>query len=302
MNEPAVVVTGASTGIGRACALRLASEGFRVFAGVRRDADADALRAASSPLLTPLMLDVTDAAQVDAAAATVRTAIADSRLVGIVNNAGIAVAAPLEFLAIDDLRRQFEVNVFGQLRVAQAFMDMLRDSQGRIVLMSSLGGKLSQPMVGAYCASKFALEALGDALRVEMLPWGVGVAIVEPGAVATPIWGKGVDAADALIDAAPERLHELYGAAVHIARAVARREAEHGVPPERVADAVVHALTASRPRTRYIVGREARIALLLKRVLTDRGMDRVIVRTTGFPTRADATRARASRTPVAGRI
>ncbi len=289
MNEHAVVVTGASTGIGRACALHLDSLGLRVFAGVRDAESGEALRRVASERLAPIHIDVTSASSIAAAADIVTAAVADSRLLGVVNNAGVAVAGPLEFLPIADLTRQFDINVVGHVRVTQAFMPLLRESHGRLVFVSSLGGRLSQPLVGAYCASKHALEAVADALRIELTPWDVNVALIEPGAVATPIWDKSLRAADATVAAASPRMREFYGAAIEAARVIAKRESERGVPPEQVAVAVEHALTAARPRTRYVVGREAKIALTLKRWLPDRVMDRLILRQGGLPTSADAT-------------
>ncbi|GAC1340347.1 MAG: SDR family NAD(P)-dependent oxidoreductase [Candidatus Dormibacteria bacterium] len=277
-----VVVTGASTGIGRACALRLDRLGWQVFAGVRRDQDGDDLRAEAGPRLRVLRLDVTDQAQVSRAADEVGAA-AGGGLDGLVNNAGIAISAPLEFVPLERLRHQFEVNVVGQVGVTQAFLPQLRRAHGRIVLISSLGGKVSQPLVAPYTASKHALEAIGDALRLELWPWGIKVALIEPGAVRTPIWDKGAAAAEALLGKAPPQALELYGSAVAALRKVAAKEARTGVDASEVAAAVVSALTASRPRTRYPVGREARVALGLRRVLPDRAFDQLLLRLMRMP-------------------
>lgn len=282
MREPAVVVTGASTGIGRACAIHLDERGFRVLAGVRRERDAEALRDIGSSRMQPLLLDVTRSEQVAEMARIAAEATRDSGLAGVVNNAGIAVAGPVEFTELEEWRRQFEVNVFGHVAVTRALLPLLRESRGRIVFMSSLGGRLSQPFVAPYSASKFAIEAIGDALRIELRPWGIRVALVEPGAVATPIWAKGLDAATVALDGAPRAMRSLYGEAITVVMELSRRMGESGVAPEKVAAAVVHALTASRPKTRYLVGRDARIGSLVAELLPGRLRDAALVRIMGL--------------------
>jgi NAD(P)-dependent dehydrogenase (short-subunit alcohol dehydrogenase family) len=289
MDDTAVVVTGASTGIGRATAVHLDSVGLRVFAGVRRDEDGDQLRREASSRLTPLRLDVTNPDDIAVAVAVVGKAVRDSRLAGIVNNAGIAVSGPVEFVPVDEWRRQFEINVFGVVAMIQGFMPLLRENRGRIVNTSSLGGRLAQPMVAPYTASKHALEALSDSLRIELRPWGISVSLIEPGAVKTPIWSKGLDAATELLSSAPPELRELYGAAVEIATRVAVHENETGVEPIAVARAIEHALLSPHPRTRYPVGRQAKILIPLARFLPDRLKDELILRVSGLPRRADAT-------------
>ena len=291
MDGTAVVVTGASTGIGRATALHLDSIGLRVFAGVRRDRDGDELRRHSSGSLTPLRLDVTDAVQVAAAAGAVTEAVADGRLLGIVNNAGIAVAGPVEFVPLDDWRRQLEVNVLGVVAMVQAFTPLLRAGRGRVVTIGSMGGRLAQPMAAPYCASKYALEAISDALRIELLPWDIGVSLVQPGAVRTPIWEKGMSAGGELLRAAPPQLRDLYGRAIEIAQRTAEHENETGVEPLEVARAVEHALLAQRPRTRYPVGRQARVIIPLTRLLPDRLKDELILRVSKLPRKGEPTSA-----------
>jgi NAD(P)-dependent dehydrogenase (short-subunit alcohol dehydrogenase family) len=282
-----VVVTGASSGIGRACALHLAALGFQVFAGVRRAEDGAALRAASSDRLTPVPLDVADESSIHAATETITAAVGAAvgaaGLAGLVNNAGIGVAGPLEFLPLAEFRTQLEVNVTGQLAVTQALLPLLRQGRGRIVNMGSIGGRIAAPFVGPYSASKFALEALTDALRMELRPWGLHVAIVEPGTVATPIWEKSVARADRLVQALPPQAQTLYGAAFTAMRAGAERTGKErlGVPPEVVARAVAHALTAGKPKTRYLVGWDARIGVLFT-LVPDRLRDRVILRQAGL--------------------
>jgi NAD(P)-dependent dehydrogenase (short-subunit alcohol dehydrogenase family) len=264
-----VVVTGASSGIGEACALRLAAAGFRVFGGVRREEDAERLRGRG---IEPLTLDVTRPGNISAAAEAV-----GEELDGLVNNAGVAIAAPLELVPLDEVRRQLEVNVIGQIAVTQGFLPALRRVRGRVVLMGSIGGKSALPFLGPYAASKFALEAIADSLRVELRPFGISVSIVEPGSIKTPIWTKGAARAEELRAQSPVEKQELYAAAVERFRKVAVARGLAGVPPEEVAKAVEHALTAQRPRARYLVGKDARLRARLERLPT-RWRDRVIER------------------------
>jgi NAD(P)-dependent dehydrogenase (short-subunit alcohol dehydrogenase family) len=275
------VITGASTGIGRACALHLDSLGFQVFAGVRREEDADKVRADGSERLTPLMLDITDADAIAAAAATVASATGEG-LAGLVNNAGVAVPAPLEFIPVPELRRQLEVNLIGQVAVTQAFLPLLRKGRGRVVNIGSIGGRVALPFVGPYAASKFAMEALTDSLRRELRGSGIEVSIVEPGGIATPIWDRGLGTADTLRADMPPEGERLYGKALDAMRKAAADIGRNGLPPQAVADVVEHALTAGRPRTRYLVGRDAKIRARLAKVLPDRVFDRMIARAMGM--------------------
>jgi NAD(P)-dependent dehydrogenase (short-subunit alcohol dehydrogenase family) len=276
-SRPAVVVTGASTGIGEATALHLDRLGFRVYAGVRREEAAARLRARATSMLRPVFLDVTDGDSVGAAVEVVGGDTGGAGLAGLVNNAGVAVGGPLEFLPLEAFRQQLEVNVTGQLAVIQAFLPLLRAGRGRIVNISSIAGLVAGTLLGPYHASKFALEALSDSLRQELAPWGLHVAVVEPGAIATPIWAKSVAAADDPARALPPLAYERYGPAAAALRAWAARSAVTGAPPETVAAAVAHALTARRPKTRYLVGRDARLTALVAR-LPDRWRDRLLRR------------------------
>lgn len=280
----AVVITGASTGIGKATAVELARRGFEVFAGVRRDADAQALREAAAGI-TPIMLDVTDAASIAAARATVEAALGERGLAGLVNNAGVGIGGPLEFVSIDDLRRQFEINVIGQVAVTQAFLPALRRARGRIVNMGSISGRLATPFVAPYSASKHAMEAFTDALRIELRPWGIGVSIVEPGAIDTPIWDKARGMTnDIERDLTPEG-RELYGEVITAMRGFLEAQAKSGIPPERVARAVAHALTSRFPRTRYLVGADARLQAVAATVVPDRLLDRLVAAQLRLPRR-----------------
>lgn len=276
-----VVVTGASTGIGQACAQHLDGIGFRVFAGIRRPEDGERLRAEASERLTPLSIDVTDPASIEAATRAVGERLGDGGLAGLVNNAGIVVPGPLEFVPIDDLRRQFEVNVLGQMAVTQAFLPSIRRAQGRIVNIGSIGGRIATAFNGPYGASKHAMEAVSDALRQELAPWGIHVALIEPGATATEIWRKGDENAETDVAKLGPEGRRLYEARVRAFAELARRTGARGIPPERVAERVEHALTARRPRTRYVVGRDARAMALARTVLPDRALDRLVARELG---------------------
>ena len=268
-----VLVTGASSGIGEATALHLRELGFDAVAAVRKDEDAERLAGRG---LRTLKLDVTDADSIAAA----RDELGDGPLAGLVNNAGIAVAAPLEFLPLDQLRQQLEVNLIGQLAVTQRFLPALRAARGRIVNVSSIGGRVALPLVGAYHASKFALEAVSDTLRRELLSQGVDVIVIEPGGVKTPIWRKGDELATELTADLPPEGRRLYGNLIAaIRKQTAKIATETGIEPRVVAEAIGHALTARRPRARYLVGRDAKMRAPAAAVLPDRVMDRIVART-----------------------
>jgi NAD(P)-dependent dehydrogenase (short-subunit alcohol dehydrogenase family) len=273
-----VVVTGASTGIGNACALHLDRLGFRVFAGVRREEDAERLRGSASERLTPVTIDVTDVESIRAAADGVATALAAEPLAGLVNNAGIAVSGPVEYLPIAEIRKQLEVNFVGQVAVTQAFLPLLRRSRGRIVNIGSVGGEVALPFLSPYAASKHAIEGFSDSLRREVEPLGVKVAVVRPGAVQSSIWERGNAAADELLSNIPPEALEVYGDAVRGVRAAADQRAQEAIPAQAVADVVEHALTSEKPKTRYVVGRTGKVMVALERWLPDRVFDRVIAR------------------------
>jgi len=273
MPSGTVLVTGASSGIGEAAALHLRELGFDAVAAVRKDEDAERLAGRG---LRTVKLDVTD---IDSIAAA-RDQLGDGPLAGLVNNAGIAVAAPLEFLPLDQLRHQLEVNLIGQLAVTQRFLPALRAGRGRIVNVSSIGGRVALPLVGAYHASKFALEAISDTLRRELLSQGVDVIVIEPGGVKTPIWRKGDELAAELTADLPPEGRRLYGNLIAAIRKQTTKIAtETGIEPRVVAEAIGHALTARRPRARYLVGRDAKVRAPVAAVLPDRLMDRIVART-----------------------
>lgn len=268
-----VVVTGASTGIGRAAAEQLARVGFRVLAGVRNDRDAAAV---TSDRIEAVRLDITDEKNVADVRRRVESDPLGRPLRAVVNNAGIAVNAPVEVIPLADWRRQFETNFFGHVAVIQALLPALLASRGRVINISSIGGRVAGPTFGAYSAAKFALEAMSDALRREVRHLGVEVVVVQPGAIATPIWQKGIDLATALDSAMSEEQRQRYATINARSLQRARTAAVNGVPPDQVAQVIMHAITVPRPRTRYLVGRDAKITARLAAVLPDRVLDRLI--------------------------
>ena len=275
---PLALITGASTGIGRATALRLAAGGWTVLAGVR-DPAAGAALAEEGPAgrIVPVALEVTDAAQV-AAAAELIAGRSDGSVAGgldaLVNNAGIGIGGPLEVLSEEDWRRQFDVNFFAQVAVTRAMLPALRMARGRIAFISSIGGRVAMGFNGPYAASKHAIEAIGDALRVELHSSGIQVALIEPGSVATPIWDKSRGEADRM--AIPPELAEQYGRIPAAMDKVLADTAGRGIPPDEVAAAIEKALTARRMPARVLVGRDARAMLLAKRILPAHVLDRIV--------------------------
>jgi len=280
--SPSVVITGASTGLGAACALELDRRGFRVFAGVRKAADGLRLQRQASRWLAPLMIDVTDAASIAEAAKTVAAALDGGPLAGLVNNAGIVVGGPLETLSPNELRRQLDVNVIGQLAVTQAMLPLLRAHRGRIINIGSVNGRIASPCAGAYAASKHALEALTDVLRIELRHWGISVSLVEPGSVKTPIWDKAHSETDRVLDAMTPDAEALYGDDMRAMREASLRLANSGMPVQRVVRAVVHALTSTFPNTRYPLGAQTRLAFFAFKFLPDRVRDWFVRRGLGL--------------------
>jgi NAD(P)-dependent dehydrogenase (short-subunit alcohol dehydrogenase family) len=282
-SSTAVVVTGASTGIGAACALDCASRGMTVFAGVRDPRAGEALAAKGGPSLIPITLDVTDELSIARSVEAVRLVVGEAGLGGLVNNAGIVVGSPLEVIPLAQLRKQLEVNVIGQIAVTQAFLPLLRRGRGRIVNMGSIAGRGTIPLMGPYSASKYALEALTDALRLELQPWGIKVSIIEPGAIATPIWEKSNRAAGDLEASASEEAKALYGEAVIRIREAVAKSAQRAISPDSVVRAVHHALTAVRPQTRYLVGADAKLRAWMVKWLPDRVQDRLVMWALKYP-------------------
>ena len=289
--ESAIVITGASTGIGRAAALYFAQKGHPVFAGVRSEQDADSLKAESGLEATrnnlhPLRLDITDQPQITAAAQTVQKALNGKPLAGLVNNAGIVVSGPLECLSIDELKRQFYINVFGHIAVTQAFLDLLRPTEthaaGRIANISSIAGRNTLPFVAPYSASKFALNVFSEGFRMELAPWGIHVAIIEPGSIATPIWPKALAQAEARVTNWPAEKLARYKTVLEKVRALSQNTANRGIAPQAVVNAIEHALFAPHPKNRYLVGNDAHLRAWLTR-LPDNIKEALILRRLRYP-------------------
>ncbi|MFD9288485.1 SDR family NAD(P)-dependent oxidoreductase [Streptomyces sp. NPDC060030] len=270
-NQKLIVVTGASTGMGAATARELARRGFHVLAGVRRDRDADALRATG---IEPVSLDITDPAHVEALAERVTD---DTRpLHALVNNAGVQVNAPVEVLPVAEWRQVFEVNLFGHIAVTQALLPALLRGKGRVINISSIGGKFAMATYGAYAGAKFALEAVSDSLRREVAPMGVQVVVVEPGGVRTEMAARGVATANRLATLMTPDQEERYGGLVRANNGLMASGTASGLTADAAARAIAKAVTVRRPRTRYTAGRDAALIIRLGRVLSDRTVDRVL--------------------------
>ncbi len=278
---PTVLLTGASRGIGRATTLRLARAGWTVYATVRSAADGEELVAeAGGGAVHPLQLEVTSDEQIAALDAAL-----PERLDAIVNNAGIVVSGPLETLSAADLREQFDVNVVGAVALTNLVLPRLRASRGRIVFVSSLSGVISTPMTGAYNASKFALEAIADAWRLELRQWGVKVILVEPAMTDTDLWRKAPETLEAEAAEMSAEHRELYAGHLDGMRKTVPRMQKMAKPVDTVAAAIEKALTAARPRARYPVGADVRVQSALSGVTPDRVKDAAFARLTGTPPR-----------------
>ncbi len=286
-----VLITGSSTGIGEACAIALHDKGIRVFAGVRRQEDGERLVEKTSKALVPLLLDVTNEQAIKDATRHIAEVTGDAGLSGLVNNAGITIAFPLEFLPTEVLRKQLEVNVIGPAAVTQAMLPLIRKGRGRIVNVSSVSGLVAAPYIGASAASKHALEAMSDSLRVELRNFNIPVSLVEPADVATPIWQKSRQTADDLrsevlenVDATevPEEVREAYARDIAAMRESTSKSEQHAIPVSRVVKAIEHALLARRPKTRYLVGGKTRAVKFILRHLPDRLRDRIVMNSLGM--------------------
>ncbi|MEO8449043.1 MAG: SDR family oxidoreductase [Gemmatimonadota bacterium] len=271
------LITGASTGIGEACALELDRLGHRVFAGVRKAADGERLAGRASERLIWLILDVTKPDEIAAGVTAVDDIVGDAGLDGLVNNAGVAVGGPLEYVPLDQVRFQFDVNVFGLLAVTQGFLPALRRATGRIVNIGSIAGRATTPLVGPYCASKHAVEAITDALRLELADAGIQVSVIEPGVVQTPIWDKGAEQLSTVGERLPAAALERYGGKLKAFTHLLASNRHGGVPAATVAKAVLHALTSKSPKTRYVIGRDAKVRSQIARFLPDRVLDILIL-------------------------
>ena len=281
--RPGVVVTGASSGIGRATALRLAREGFTVFAGVRKPEDGEALQRESPDSIVSLHLDVTDGGSMASAAAETKARLGGKGLFGLVNNAGIGLAGPLEYLPLEDLRRIVDIDVVGQIAVTQAFLPQLRAGHGRVVNIGSVGDRIAVPFFGALNGSKSALASMSETLRLELRPWGIHVILIEPASISTPAVDKTLGHADDVLRRMPPEAERYYGQLFRdfVARAITRER--QGSSPDVVAGAVSRALRDARPRRRYPVGKDALFIVALSRLVPDWLLDPLRMRLFGLP-------------------
>jgi len=277
-----VVITGASTGIGYDAARCLIEHGFHVFGSVRKQADGERVQRELGEQFTPLLFDVTDGAAVETAVSQVAQTVSGDGLAGLVNNAGIAVAGPLMYLSLAEFRQQFEVNLFGLLDVTQKFLPLLgavpdaTHPPGRIVNISSISGRVAYPFMGPYAASKHALEAMSDALRRELMLFGVDVVLIEPGSVRTPIWDKAQE-----LDI-EQYSHTPYTGILEGMKSVFVNRGKTGIPVEKVSQAVYTALTAKKPKTRYLIARKLLTGWLLPHYLPDRLFDQIVAKRLGI--------------------
>jgi len=281
----AILLTGASRGLGRATALRLAASGWTVYAGVRTTADGQALAAEAGSGIVPVELDVTSPEQIAAL-----DDVLPERLHAVINNAGVIADGPIEAVETDRLREVFEVNVFGCIAVTQAVLPRLRRGQGRVIIMSSLSGRVTTPWTGVYCASKAAIESIGDALRIELRPWGIPVTLVEPNATATDMWSDADAMVEATVAAMRPQHRVLYADHIDGVRRGVPTMQKRAVPVSKVVDVVEKAVESRSPRARYLVGIDSRLAHIGASLTPTRVLDRVLAAAMGFPKRADVSR------------
>ncbi|NEN90976.1 MAG: SDR family oxidoreductase [Okeania sp. SIO3H1] len=284
-----IAISGASSGIGEACAIYLDQLGYQVFAGVRNKVDGETLKRKTLDRVIPIIFDVTDRMSIEMAVETIQPLLNVHGLTGLINNAGIVTTGPLEFLPIDELRKQLEVNVLGQISVTQAFLPLLRKSEGRIINIGSDYGRVSGPLLGPYCASKFAMEALTDALRMELKPWAIDVSIIEIGTVRTPIWNKSIDQVNKIWEKFPEQAKQLYSPIFEAVKETAGKLEKNGLSTDAVAKVIARAIIEEKPKNRYIVGLDAKTNILLSKILPSKVLDRLVMWYLGIPKNASIT-------------
>jgi NAD(P)-dependent dehydrogenase (short-subunit alcohol dehydrogenase family) len=280
-----VVVTGASSGIGKATVLRLATNGWRVFAAVRKQQDAELLRSQSGDCVETVLLDVADEGSIRAAAEEVNSRLGNDGLDGLFNNAGIGAVSPIEYTKVDSIRRVYEVNLFGQISVIQAFLPLLRRAKGRIVNTGSVGDHLSPPFAGVLASSKAAFASVSSSLRMELRAQGIYVIVVEPGSINTPAVEKTLGGVEKQITSLPPEGARLYAAGIRRMAAVFAKNEKAGSSPDVVAQIVEKALNAEKPRTRYPAGKDSIMLITLARLLPEKLLDLAIMKTFGFPTK-----------------
>lgn len=277
-----ILITGTSTGIGKATALYLDQQGYRVFATVRKEKDGQELREQASPLLSPILLDVRDEASLSSSEGLIRQQVGEAGLWGLVNNAATSFALPLESVPLEELRQLFEVNVFGTLSLTQKLLPLIRKAQGRIVNISSIAASVVAPFHGPYSASKLALNGLNDALRLELRPLGVRVSLVLYGSVRTPIWNTGGELSRDIVQAHPAPAWDLYRENYQSLIEYFRKLGKAGISTQEAIHPIVHALTTDRPKTRYYVGRNARLLAFMSRFFEGDLRDWMLMRMIGL--------------------
>lgn len=280
-----VVISGASSGIGEATAIYLDRLGYQVFAGVRRETDALSLVQKSSGTIIPIILDVTDEASITAAIDLVKMRSDSGGLTALINNAAIVIPSILEFMPIDEMKKEFEVNVFGLVALTKACIPLLRKAKGKVVNISSLSGKLSMPTIGTYSASKFAVEAISDALRLELKAWEIDVCIVQPGLIKTAVWEKSRGHGSRLWDSLPAEKKQLYATEFEIMYEYTKRSFQDGIPREKVAETIGKAVSAKRVKARYPVGIDTKIVVFLARFVPALLLDKIVTLFLGYPTK-----------------
>ena len=282
MSSPNLLITGASSGIGFACATLLDQRGFKVFAGVRNVADGEKLKASASDHLTPVLLDVTQPDTIEKAFEFVKNEVGEDGLSGLVNNAGIGIASPVEFFPMNELRRLFDVNVFGQISVIQAFLPLLRQAKGRIINIGSVGDRITIPFGGGLCASKSAFASLTEALRLELSSWGIEVCLIEPASISTPAVDKVKEDNEKHIESLSKEGSRLYASKFRLFTQRAVEREKNGSQPDVVAHKVYQALTSRDPKTRYLVGKDLTLLATLARWMPDRLLDKIRLRIFGM--------------------
>ena len=282
MSSPNLLITGASSGIGFACATLLDQRGFKVFAGVRKLADGEKLKASASQHLTPVLLDVTQPYTIEKAFEFIKDEVGEAGLSGLVNNAGIGIASPVEFFPMSDLRRLFDVNVFGQISVIQTFLPLLRQAKGRIINIGSIGDRITMPFGGALCASKSAFASFTEAMRLELASSGIKVCLIEPASISTPAVDKVKVGNEKRIEGLSTEGARLYASKFRSFTERAIEREKNGSQPEVVARVVFEALTSKQPKTRYLVGKDSTALAALARWMPDRMLDKIRLRIFGM--------------------
>jgi len=282
MSSSTVLITGSSTGIGFACATYLDKQGFKVFAGIRNAADAGKLKASASDRLTPILLDVTNPESIQKAFDFVKNKVGEAGLSGLINNAGIGIASPVEFFPMSDLRRLFDVNVFGQISVIQTFLPLLRQAKGRIINIGSIGDRITMPFGGALCASKSAFASFTEAMRLELSSWGIKVCLIEPASISTPAVDKVKVGNEKSIENLSTEGARLYASNFRLFTQRAIEREKNGSQPEVVANVVYHALTTKQPKTRYLVGKDSNLLATLAKWMPDPVLDKIRLRIFGL--------------------